>query len=709
MFAGQGDVEYVYINQATGEYKIIPESEVSVCQGADGATILVYSGAQEESEGLETKQEQQPEQGCTGVAEDFLYVEEGGEAGDIDQPEYAKHEEVIVEVGDDEQALNESIDHAREDIEEAKESEDTRFVMVSEQEVLVVKKAGGASRNAYGSPFEHSSNSVDGYGRNRMCPSMQKSMDYENRPTANSEARLMKSRRRAPPQSQKKGPKLIQDFLLPHLDNETFGNRLVWVDRPAGTFAMSWSHKNGAEWRVDDCIVFREWDRLKQREVAENHPQYWMESKQRFRSALAKVSIPCTTDSEEFKSSKIFQIKWTRETRPDILDRVYSESKYFELPPRGSMGRQETIFSHEQVTEGFLVEAYTEEEVVASTSSAYSPNQANVQVDDQDIEIIQPEVEDQEFVDTEISSATEVVGTHTELQAGQNYIQCVQHVDHNSHLEEQNRNPDLGNPPMVESVHDAAAQQAAAAVLSSRFFTERKRLRRANRRSIRKEALRPVEKVLRRCKRPLNRVYTICPLCRFFSANYAVLLRHLMVHRDDRAFACLHCTQGFKLPELLLNHLREHHHAGTPNFCSLSSLEAKSLSNLRRAELQLVHRNLRTCAVCAEHCFREHDLMAHVQELHGVDALRDVRQAALSARRNSRTRMRLKFTHLRRAKKRHRYNSGNGGSARTGGSVPKAKEYKLLRNDENQTSLVVCDGEVLIEETPVDWGEQVLE
>lgn len=77
------------------------------------------------------------------------------------------------------------------------------------------------------------------------------------------------------------------------------------VDRAAGTFAMSWSHKNGAEWRVDDCIVFREWDRLKQRDVVESHQQYWMESKQRFRSALAKVSIPCTIDSEEFKSSKV--------------------------------------------------------------------------------------------------------------------------------------------------------------------------------------------------------------------------------------------------------------------------------------------------------------------------------------------------------------------------------------------------------------------
>lgn len=68
---------------------------------------------------------------------------------------------------------------------------------------------------------------------------------------------------------------------------------------------MSWSHKNGAEWRADDCIVFREWDRLKQRDVVESHRQYWMESKQRFRAALAKVSIPCVIDSEEYKSSKV--------------------------------------------------------------------------------------------------------------------------------------------------------------------------------------------------------------------------------------------------------------------------------------------------------------------------------------------------------------------------------------------------------------------
>ena len=67
---------------------------------------------------------------------------------------------------------------------------------------------------------------------------------------------------------------------------------------------MSWSHKNGADWRADDCVVFREWDLLKERKIQET-PHYWMEAKQRFRAALAKVSISCKSDLEEHKSSKV--------------------------------------------------------------------------------------------------------------------------------------------------------------------------------------------------------------------------------------------------------------------------------------------------------------------------------------------------------------------------------------------------------------------
>lgn len=56
------------------------------------------------------------------------------------------------------------------------------------------------------------------------------------------------------------------------------------------------------------------------------------------------------------------------------------------------MGRQEPILTQEEVHEGFLVEAYTEEEVVASTALAYSPNGTNLNVDSQEIEICSQQV-----------------------------------------------------------------------------------------------------------------------------------------------------------------------------------------------------------------------------------------------------------------------------------------------------------------------------
>lgn len=296
----------------------------------------------------------------------------------------------------------------------------------------------------------------------------------------------------------------------------------------------------------------------------------------------------------------------------------------------------------------------------------------------------------------------EVAGVHNDIDPGQL---------HNSTIVCSSENvTDLA----LASGHDAAAQQAAAAVLSSRFFTEEKRRQFANRRHgqrlVRKEVLKPVEVILRRCKKLINRVYTICPLCRFFSSNYGVLLRHLMIHREERPFACPHCEATFKLPELLLDHLRQHHHAGTPKVCFLSNLEAKSPAKLRRAEFRLVHRSLRTCAVCAEHCFTEHDLLTHVQELHGLEALRNVRKAARAVRRRNRVRMRRKFVRVPlRKRKRSRVN-GNSGSARTGGGgLPRSKRTKFLSNNEHQTSLVVCDGEVLIEEGSVDWAKQVFD
>ncbi|KAL1474753.1 hypothetical protein MTO96_037750 [Rhipicephalus appendiculatus] len=116
----------------------------------------------------------------------------------------------------------------------------------------------------------------------------------------------------------RKGPRLMQDFLIPHLDSATFGDRLKWVDRDQGIFQIGWYHKNAAQWTNDDCVVFLEWDKLKKRPVAHS-PHYWMEAKQRFRAALGKVSFGWTPPNrDDYKNVKLRKIKWTEDMQPPL-------------------------------------------------------------------------------------------------------------------------------------------------------------------------------------------------------------------------------------------------------------------------------------------------------------------------------------------------------------------------------------------------------
>ena len=227
---------------------------------------------------------------------------------------------------------------------------------------------------------------------------------------------------------------------------------------------------------------------------------------------------------------------------------------------------------------------------------------------------------------------------------------------------------------VVVEQHDAA-QQAAAAVLSSRFFTDRRK--RARKLGIRYEALSPVEKILRRARRCYPKIYTVCPICQYLTANYSVFLRHLLLHREDYGYTCLHCPKAFRLPELFIDHLRAHHNSA-PHMCFLANIEETSSMKLRRAEFRFIHQNLKTCGVCAEHCRTQCDLEKHVVELHGKDQLREIRKCAL--KRKASVRMRAKYFAIRR------------------------KLRKKICNNQHQTSMVVCDGKLLIEEVPLDWS-----
>ncbi|KAG8190387.1 hypothetical protein JTE90_022030 [Oedothorax gibbosus] len=113
------------------------------------------------------------------------------------------------------------------------------------------------------------------------------------------------------------GRRLIEDFLLPALNDQRYGELLKWVDRDKRHFSIRWSHKNAAKWTLADTAVFQDWDKLK----GHYRPEikgYYMQAKQRFRAALYKLSsvrkLPC-----EDKHVKKYQLMMDGDKRREIM------------------------------------------------------------------------------------------------------------------------------------------------------------------------------------------------------------------------------------------------------------------------------------------------------------------------------------------------------------------------------------------------------
>ncbi|GBN56937.1 hypothetical protein AVEN_13199-1 [Araneus ventricosus] len=83
--------------------------------------------------------------------------------------------------------------------------------------------------------------------------------------------------------------RLLEDFIIPALDSEKYGNKLYWLNKEKRIFRIYWSHKNAAKWTSEDTRVFQDWDRLKGHYKPEGR-NYFMCAKQRFRAALYKLS-----------------------------------------------------------------------------------------------------------------------------------------------------------------------------------------------------------------------------------------------------------------------------------------------------------------------------------------------------------------------------------------------------------------------------------
>lgn len=102
------------------------------------------------------------------------------------------------------------------------------------------------------------------------------------------------------------GRRLVEDFLLPALNDQRYGDLLKWEDKEKLHFSIRWSHKNAAKWSLDDTQVFQDWDRMK----GHFHPEvkgYYMQAKQRFRAALYKLNTVKKLKSED-KHVKKYQL-----------------------------------------------------------------------------------------------------------------------------------------------------------------------------------------------------------------------------------------------------------------------------------------------------------------------------------------------------------------------------------------------------------------
>ncbi|KAF8778682.1 hypothetical protein HNY73_015382 [Argiope bruennichi] len=53
------------------------------------------------------------------------------------------------------------------------------------------------------------------------------------------------------------GNKLLENFLIPSLENETFSHLLSWVKKEKGIFKLFCQHKNSSDWEEEDFAVFK--------------------------------------------------------------------------------------------------------------------------------------------------------------------------------------------------------------------------------------------------------------------------------------------------------------------------------------------------------------------------------------------------------------------------------------------------------------------
>lgn len=100
---------------------------------------------------------------------------------------------------------------------------------------------------------------------------------------------------------------IIEDFIIPSLENRKYGRLLEWIDEEEGIFQVFWSHKSCSKWHEEEFAVFIDWSLAKGKNQMKAN--FYTDSKGRFRSALYKLKSKVICLKSLDKKYRRYQLK----------------------------------------------------------------------------------------------------------------------------------------------------------------------------------------------------------------------------------------------------------------------------------------------------------------------------------------------------------------------------------------------------------------
>ncbi|XP_054714576.1 uncharacterized protein LOC129224182 [Uloborus diversus] len=111
------------------------------------------------------------------------------------------------------------------------------------------------------------------------------------------------------------GHSLIRDFVIPALDNETYGDLLKWDSDDPSVFWIKWTHKAKSSWSKSDAAVFIGWDIFKGRRTPKT-PLDFVDAKQRLRAAFRNLkTVEHVQMKKGYRGYRIFALAGVESVR----------------------------------------------------------------------------------------------------------------------------------------------------------------------------------------------------------------------------------------------------------------------------------------------------------------------------------------------------------------------------------------------------------